>query len=161
MWDAIKNWQAVDVIVLVMVIGMFLTAIVVSVAVSWGWVRREEIRANLKRDMLERGLSVEQVERLIRAPHQERPPVEAKEFEAQFASLLVQNEVSAPTMERVLRVFQETDPLTKKAVYDSLEEIVGSSPSEEQLIAAVKALCPARASTLPTDSQFAPMPAAV
>ena len=152
MWDLLKpgSWNAPDVIILFVMLGIFLTAIVATITVSWSRVRREEIRSNSMRELLDRGMSMEQVERLVGVPADERNPAQGKELEAQFASLLVQNEIAAPTLERVLRIYQSTDPATKKAVYDSLEEIVGSSPSEEQLVAAVKALCPAHAQAAPT-----------
>ena len=113
--------------------------------------------------MLDRGMPIEQVVRLVGGPSAEGPPANGKELEAQFASLLVQNEIPAPTLERVLRIYQETDPATKKAVYDSLEEIVGSGPSEDQLVAAVKALCPAYSSvqSVQIASRFEEVPAAV
>jgi hypothetical protein len=160
MWDFFKNWQPHEVLALFVAIGFFLTVIVAVVAASWNRVRREEIRANSIREMLDRGIPVDQVERLIGLPTHGETAANGKALEAQFASLLVQNEVPAPKMERVLRIYQETDPATKKAVYDSLKEIVGSSPSEEQLVAAVMALCPAHGPALPAGS-FAEVPAAV
>ena len=64
---------------------------------------------------------------------------------AQMASLLAQSEVPGPVMTEVLRIYQATDGGTKKAVYDAIEEIVGSEPTEDQLLAAVRTLCPPKA----------------
>ena len=71
-----------------------------------------------------------------------------------------QYEIPAPTLERVLRTFQDTDPSTKKAVFAALEEILESGANEEQLLAAVKTLCPGRGTPSPTN-QFQEVPAAV
>ena len=117
MWDLLKpgSWNAPDVAMLFMLIGFFLTAIVATVAVCWSLVRRAEIRATSMRDLLDRGIPIEQVVRLVGAPSDDGSPAKGKGLEAQFASLLVQNEIPAPTLERVLRIYQETDPATKKA----------------------------------------------
>jgi hypothetical protein len=149
MWDALKNgnWDANRVIELFMAVGLVVTVIVAVVGYLWSLVRREEIRANLKRDMLDRGLSVEQIEQLVAAPSEK---INEKALEGNLASVLVQNEIPAPVLERVVRIYQQTDPATKKAVYDALEELIGSSPSEEQLVAAVGALCPPRSNATPT-----------
>jgi hypothetical protein len=58
---------------------------------------------------------------------------------------LTQAEVPGPVMLDVMRTYQATDGGTKKAVYDAIEEIVGSEPTEEQLLAAVRTLCPPKA----------------
>jgi hypothetical protein len=160
MWDFLTHgkWDMPGVLSFFMLAAFFVTAIVASIAIPWSLVRQKEIRANSIRDMLDRGMSIEQVERLVGTPSEDGNPAKAKQLDAQFASLLVQNEVPAPTMERVLRIYQQTDPVTKKAVYDSLEEIIGSSPTEEQLVAAVKALCPAPAGPAPS-ARFEEIPA--
>jgi hypothetical protein len=162
MWEFLKqwNWHPGAIITLFVVIGGFLTAIVAIIANSWSRARREEIRANLKRDMLDRGVAAEQVERLINLPVDGKPEANEKELEGNLASVLVQNEIPAATLERVVRIYQETDPATKKAVYAALEEIIGCEPEEEQLLAAVRALCPARTPAVST-GRFQEVPAGV
>jgi hypothetical protein len=162
MWEFLRhwNWEPGAVITLFVVIGGFLTAIVAIIANSWSRARREEIRANLKRDMLDRGVPADQVERLINLPVDGYPQVNEKELEGNLASALVQSETPGATLERVLRIYQETDPATKKAVYAALEEIIDCGPDEEQLLAAVKALCPARTPAL-TTGRFQEVPAGV
>jgi hypothetical protein len=147
MWDFLKQgtWEPGAVIALVMVIGILVMMIAAIVASTWSRVRREEIRASFRRDMVDRGLPIEQIERLENALPDEVPSARVKKLEAQLASLLVQSETPGPTLEKVLRIYQGTDSATKAAIYDSLEEIIESSPSEEQLVAAVAALCPGRA----------------
>jgi hypothetical protein len=162
MLDFLKqgNWDPQAILALICLVGLLLTGIVVTITVAWSHVRREEIRANLKRDMIDRGVPIDQIERLIGVSTSSGEPVNEKELEAQFASLLVQNEVPGPTMQRLLCAYQATDASTKAAVYSSLEEILGSEPNEEQLVAAVTALCPPRPGPVPT-GPYAESPAAV
>ena len=65
MWEFLSTWPPGMVIGLVSVVGGCLTAIVWGIAIFWSWTRRAEIAANLKRDLLQRGLSVEEVERVL------------------------------------------------------------------------------------------------
>jgi hypothetical protein len=144
MFEFLTLWPPGAVIGLVSVVVGCLTAIVWGIAIFWSWVRREEIRANLKRDMLQRGLSVEEIERILRAPDKPEQAVNERDLDANLASLLVQYEVSAPTIEQVVRTFQAADPTAKKAVYDAVEEMLGSGAEEEQLVTAIRMLCTPR-----------------
>jgi hypothetical protein len=98
------------------------------------------------RDFLQRGLSVDEIERLLRAQQAASPAklVNECELEAGLASLLVQHEVSATTVEQVFRVYQSADAATKQAVYDAIEEMLDSGAGEDQLLTAVRALCSPR-----------------
>jgi hypothetical protein len=49
-------------------IGISLTLITWAITDSWRKVRRAEIEAGLKHEMLERGMSPEEIERVLRAP---------------------------------------------------------------------------------------------
>lgn len=51
-------------------IGISLTLITWAITDSWRKVRRAEIEAGLKHEMLQRGLSPEEIERVLRAPRQ-------------------------------------------------------------------------------------------
>src|SRR5262245_42083012 len=119
MWHILESWPAGFVIGLVAVIGFFLWMITWVIAPFWSRVRLAEMEAALKREFLQRGLSVDEIERLIRASQQTAAsggPVNERELDVDLASILVQYEVSAETMEQVVRTFQATDPATKKAV---------------------------------------------
>jgi hypothetical protein len=133
MIEMLSRWKPGEVIAGLAVILGCLTAIVWGVAIFWCWARRTEVRANLMRDFLQRGLAVEEIERLLRVQHDPTP--------AGKLSLLVQYEVSAATIEQVVRVYQGTDPATKKAVYDAIEEMLESGAGEDQLLTAIRTLC--------------------
>ncbi|HEY1376798.1 MAG TPA: hypothetical protein VGF55_08380 [Gemmataceae bacterium] len=160
MSEFFATWKPSEVIGLAAALGGCLTVVLIVALGVWCSVRHAETAANLKRDMLQRGLSVDEIEHVLRAPAEVPAFASEKELEAGLASLLVQNEVAGPTVERVLRAYQATDPATKKAVYDSLEEIIGSEPSEDQLLAAVTALCPPRTGAPPA-ARFEHAPAGI
>ena len=142
MSDLFTGWSSNAIIALVSVVGGLLTVIATVIAISWCCVRRAEIASELKRDLVARGLPVEQIERIVQGPPSPEVTANAKELEAQLASYLVQHEVSAPVMEEVLYMYQGTEPATKRAVFDSLVEIIESGAEEQQLLAAVRTVCP-------------------
>src|SRR5438067_4418900 len=105
MADLLVGWKPEEVIGLVSVVGGLLTVIVWVIAHYWRSVRLAEIESGLKRDFLHRGLSVEEIERLLRSPAEPAKPAKPdneRELDANLAALLVGYEVSAPTMEHVI-----------------------------------------------------------
>ena len=145
MLEFFANWNPDAILGLVSIVGGLLAVVLCVGLISWCVVRRAQIAADLKRDLVQRGLSVEQIERLIQGPPESEKPYYEKQLEGSLASLLAQSEVPGPVMTEVLRIYQATDGGTKKAVYDAIEEIVGSEPTEDQLLAAVRTLCPPKA----------------
>src|SRR5688500_12354865 len=93
MWEMIAGWNAGPVIGLTAVVGFLLWMIVLSVADSWKRVRRAELDAEQKREYLQRGLSIDEIERLLRAgrkPAKGEQPANERVLEANLASVLVQ-----------------------------------------------------------------------
>jgi hypothetical protein len=140
-----------------MLVGIVLM-VVTAITIHWMNVRREETRAHLVRDLVDRGIPLDQVERLV------NPTAESnlgdKRLEGKLASVMIENEIPAATMERVLRTYRQTDPATKQAMFKAIEEMVEAGPSEEQLLAGVNALCPARPDSPPT-AHYQQAPASV
>lgn len=152
MSDIFTGWSPKQVIGLVAVIGAFASIMVVTLAIVWYQSRRESLLANLKHDYLERGFTIEQIDRLLRSPGPsalDAATTEEKSLEASLASLLVQYEVPAQTMERVLKTFQETESTGKKPIYDAIEEMLEAEVGNEQLLAAVNMLCHPRGGNQP------------
>jgi hypothetical protein len=135
----------------ILMLGFFLVVgvLIVATVITFYWMqtRREEMRASLLRDLLDRGVPPDQVERLVNATTEAN--ASDKRLEGKLAAVMIENEVPAGTMERVLRIYQHTDPATKQAMFKAIEEMVESSPTEEQLLAAMTALCPARTEAPP------------
>jgi hypothetical protein len=147
MLEFFANWNPEAILGLTAIVGGLLAVVLCVGLISWCVVRRAQIAADLKRDLVQRGLPIDQIERLIQGPSAHDNPYHEKQLEGSLASLMAQCEVPGPVMTEVLRIYQGTDGGTKKAVYDALEEILGSDPTEDQLLAAVRTLCPPRAGT--------------
>jgi hypothetical protein len=142
MLDVFANWSPEEIMGFVAIVGGLLAIVSCVGLISWCVLRNAQIAADLKRDLVQRGLPVDQIERLIQGPREDEKPYYEKQLEGSLASLLAQSEVPGPLMTEVLRIYQATDGGTKKAVYDAIEEIIGSEPTEDQLLAAVRTLCP-------------------
>jgi hypothetical protein len=147
MFDMLASWSAGAVIALVAVIGFAVWMIVLSITDAWKKTCLAELEAVQKREYLQRGLSVEEIERLLRASRksaQTDKPSTDRELEASLASTLVQYEVSAETMEQVLKDFQSIDPAGKEAAYNAISEMLEAEADEEQLTVAVRMMCRSR-----------------
>jgi hypothetical protein len=143
MLDFFSGWRPSHVIGLVAVISTFLTIMVVAVGAFWYCHRRAVLIAEQKHDFLERGFTVDQIERLLRAPAPSAQEAAASEkaVEGNLASLLVQYEVPAPSIEQIMKMFQSVEPASKQAVCDSISEMLESEAADEQLLTAVRQLC--------------------
>ncbi len=149
MLDFFANWSPEAILGLVSIVGGLLAVVICIGLISWCVVRKAQIAADLKRDLVQRGVPIEEIERLIQGPSGHQNRYGEKQLEGSLASLMAQCEVPGPVMAEVLRIYLATDAATKKAVYDALEEILGSEPSEDQLLAAVRTLCPPKSSAAP------------
>jgi hypothetical protein len=152
MADLFAGWRPGQIIGLVAVAGGLLTVMVMCISIVWYLSRRDSLLANQKHDYLERGFTIEQIDRLLRAPGPsagDAAIAQEKAVEANLASLLVQYEVPSTTMQRVLQLFKETEPASKKAICDAIEEMLEAEVGEEQLIAAVTSLCSPRDAAQP------------
>lgn len=142
----------------------------VAIAVNQSWnarqaARREEREAALKKDMLDRGLSVDEIERLIRVTaEQPKKPVEIADEDVdalgELGGLLGRCEPDAKpeAIEEILAIARTADWKMKRAMVSALTEMheVAGTISDEQIRAAVRALArPAGPSTesvsLPSD----------
>ena len=64
-----------DIVPLMFFGGAFVTGIIVWVSLQWRLHRRCEMESSLKQDMLNRGMSAEEIERVIRASSRTEVPV--------------------------------------------------------------------------------------
>src|SRR5437763_16510102 len=120
MFDFFATWSPEAIMGFTAIVGGLLTIVICVGLISWCVVRRAQIAADLKRDLVQRGLPIEQIERLIQGPPESEKPYYEKQLEGSLASLLAQAEVPGPVMTEVLRIYQATDGGTKKAVYDAI-----------------------------------------
>lgn len=141
MWETLSQWEAKYVVMLAGVVA--LAAIVIAVAGFGAWrrVKIAGIEADLKRDAMNRGFNLEQIERLINGPDDADEPVDEKAVEADLASVLVQYEVPTPTLEQVLQLFHTAPARSKSKIYEAIGEMLEAEATSETLIAAVRTLC--------------------
>jgi hypothetical protein len=67
MMDSISRLESGD-LVAVLVVAAVMATVLISAATSvWGNVRRAQILANLKQDMLDRGMSAEEIKTVLEA----------------------------------------------------------------------------------------------
>ena len=131
----------------------------IGLAVNEWWTARQEARraereVALKKHLLERGLSVEEIERLIRVT-EERPKEpetieEEGEVAGEFAALLGGCQPSA--IEEIFALFQATDLATRRAMLSAVTKMRDESEkgkiTDEQIRAVVRGLArPAGPST--------------
>jgi hypothetical protein len=87
-----------------------LIAIIAIVACQWRAVRQLETEGALKQDMLNRGMSVEQIERVLRASSAAAPqpdkPETITDNEYYALEKLVDEGKSAEEIERIMRAFR-------------------------------------------------------
>jgi hypothetical protein len=75
MSDFLARVDGGELIALVAVGGGMLIAIVCVLAGVWHKIRTEEITANLKREMLDRGMSVDEIKAVLEAGSKGKPPL--------------------------------------------------------------------------------------
>jgi hypothetical protein len=143
------------------VVGFFLLPLLftgIGVALKVWWASRQdnlraEREAALKKDMLERGLSADEIERVIRAtagqPKQPTSDEEEKEVAGQFGALLVSCKPS--TLEEVFALFKAADGATRRVMVSAISEMrdqLESDVTDEKIRAVVRGLaCPLATST--------------
>jgi hypothetical protein len=94
---------------LILLVGILcgtLIAIVAIIAYHWGAVRQAESETSLKQDMLQRGLSVDDMERVLKANSHPVAPEKNEtvtEYEYALIEKLIDEGKSAEDIERVLR----------------------------------------------------------
>ena len=118
------------------------------------------LRQDVLKDLLARGLSPEEIERVLQgsaaAPE---PKNSARDHEAAAAAFLAMLKVSGPALEQALAAVRGAESASKKAVCDALERLLPAAP-EEQVVAVVRGLCrppwqPAASLQLPPEASLA------
>jgi hypothetical protein len=114
-----------------------LVGIVAIVAHQWRAIRRTELEMALKQDMLKRGLSVEEIERVLRAS--ERPPEEpAKpdpitDNEYALVQKMVEEGRAAPEVERLVTLLRSTGGGVSDNEYALIEKMLDEGKTVEEI----------------------------
>ncbi len=119
-----------------------ITSLTATIVRAWHKVRQAEADTALKQAMLQRGLSVEDIERLsgsAEAPLSEETVGRALGECLGSSSL----EYSAPALEKAMSIFQAADLPSKRLLVRTLQGIVKGEGalSEEQLLGLIRGLC--------------------
>ena len=135
-----------------------ITVIVVVTTVSHAYVASHRATAELafKTQMLQRGLSVEEIERLMTAsahprhrPRSPNDPAISEESLNEVVSVLGQAGTPAAVIEEVLWAFRSVDVPTQELISQAIQHLVGSADNVdgEQILAVVRPLCGPKAET--------------
>jgi hypothetical protein len=117
--------------------GSAIVTLITSLAKHWRKVRESEHLAALKQSLVERGMSVEDIERVVRAAP-EAQETEADEPVVQLTKTLAVLEVPPEALEEILRAFQASDPATQRTLAQTVEAL--RATGTEHILAAVRAL---------------------
>jgi hypothetical protein len=144
MIDVLSNfWFLVAVTVIV-------CSVTATITQAWQKVRRLEQEAVLKQEMLRRGLSVEEMERLLRANSKPQDDVAASPDEKAIEELIAclgEHGASGSVVEQILAVVQSADPALRRALCRAVKAVLENSSLEgeakdEQILGVVRGLCP-------------------
>jgi hypothetical protein len=120
--------------------GSAIITLISSLAKHWRKVRESEHLAALKQSLVERGMSVEEIERVVRAAP-ESQELDADETPVvQLTRKLAEQELSPDALEEILRAFQASDPVTQKTLAHTVEALSDNGAKAEHIVAAVRAL---------------------
>jgi hypothetical protein len=130
-----------------------ITSVVGTIAHAWQKIRRAEAATRLQQAMLERGLSVDEMERLLRpaalvnegsdtqSPAPETPLSEEQLVE-KLANRLAGESASEGTIQQVMEAFHASDLPGKRLLYHAIFGLSeGFQATDEQILAVVRGLC--------------------
>lgn len=132
-----------------------ITCVVAALATAWGQYNKTATESNLKILMLQRGLPAEEIERILHAsadnpPKGPPPEVSGLDTEALNAlvSALSTSRAPAGTIEQVLTAFRAADPVTQRAISESvvtyLDNLEDYLEDGSPVVAIVRSLCQPR-----------------
>ncbi len=128
-----------------------ITSVVGTVAHAWQKVRRTERDADLKSAMLQRGLSVEEMERVLRltavtgtdqdaeSPSPE-PPLRDEQLLEKLTNLLAEGGASAETIQQVMQAFLGADPTHRRLLCHAIFGL-SDGIDDEGILAVIRGLC--------------------
>jgi hypothetical protein len=142
MFDLLNNfWFLVAVTVII-------CSVTATIAQAWQKVRRGEQEMALKQEMLRRGLSVEEIERLLHASSRAQDGPAASPDEKAVEKLiecLGEHGASARVIEQILAAVRSADPALRRPLCRAVKAVLENSSLEgeakdEQVLAVVRGL---------------------
>jgi hypothetical protein len=144
-----SQWASTDIILLVAVLAA--AALVVMGMVIWWRIRLAQADAMVKQAMLQRGLSMEEIERLVSLGMTRDEPAAAKSVASapmddglmvqELTSWLAQADVSEATLAQVLSAFWTADSSKRCLIYRAVRGLFEvASLNEERVLAVIRSL---------------------
>jgi hypothetical protein len=133
--------QSTVLIVLIAVasVSWIIPFVVYILATTVRRARESEHLAGLKQTMIEKGMSVEDIERVLRAsaklPEEEDSPVVV------LAEYLGQGTFQADTIEEIVSLIRAADPTTQRTASKALIRLIENGGDGEQALATARGLC--------------------
>jgi hypothetical protein len=129
--------------------GWIIVAIVARVSKSWLKIHQSEHQAALKQSMIERGMSADDIERVLRAG-----PSSLEESEhddtTELTKKLAEHGVPGTALEQIVGTYRSAGPGTKKTISKTVVAMIDGGAETEQLLAVVRAL----GRPVPADSRY-------
>jgi hypothetical protein len=119
--------------------GWIIPIVIYTLATTWRKVRESAQLAALKQSMVEKGLSVEEIERVLRAsakPQEEEDPPVVK-----LAECLASQKIPPGETQEILSLLRAAHPATQPTAAKSLITMLEEEAEAEQVVAAARALC--------------------
>jgi hypothetical protein len=119
--------------------GWIIPVVVLTLATTWRKARESAHLAALKQTMLEKGMSVEEIERVLRAG-----PTPAENDDSPVIKLskkLAEHEVAANVIQEILLTFRAADPATQRTMAKCVGTMLDHGADTERVQAAIRALC--------------------
>jgi hypothetical protein len=126
-----------------LIFGMpIIIAVVSTLAKNWRKVHESEHAAALKQSMIERGMSADEIERVLRAGPvtgaSEATP--AADQSTELAGHLAEHKVAAPTLGSILAEYRKADPATRKIFMEMIVHMLDSGAKGDQVLSALQAM---------------------
>jgi hypothetical protein len=126
--------------------GWIIVAVIGSLGKNWRKVHESEHMAALKQSMIERGMSVEEIERVLRAgpagledSRTDSTCDQSKKL-AELSKRLAEHGVPAPAMEQILGTFRTAGAGERKNMTRTVVAMLDGGADTEQVLAVVRAL---------------------
>jgi hypothetical protein len=118
--------------------GWIIPTVINTIATNIRKARESEHLAALKQSMIEKGMSVEDMERVLRASP--KPPKEEDAPVVELAEYLA-GHVPAEATQEILALIRGAHPTIQRTAANALIKLIGGGGDGEQALAAARGLC--------------------
>jgi hypothetical protein len=142
-WEEIFNSLAGVLTVVFLFGGWIIVAVVGYITKSWRRIHESEHAAVLKQSMIERGMSVDEIERVMRAgPESQRDSDKEDDADdmTKLSEKLVEHSVPAADLEQIVVTFRAAGTATRKSMKKTIEAMLDGGADSAQVLAVVRAL---------------------